>query len=94
MNKGYPYTLWNVIYMHTLGCEARGCERGRKHPLGTGVALTGRLYVLPALFPRRLSAVSSRGVTVSIGSEKIIYEGVQIIGCPACNFLYFLILKK
>lgn len=24
MNKGYPRTLWNVIYMHKLRCEARG----------------------------------------------------------------------
>lgn len=42
MNKGYPYTLWNVIYMHKLRCEARGHWRGRRDPLNTGVAFTGQ----------------------------------------------------
>lgn len=42
VNKGYPYTLWNAIYMHKLRCEARGCWRGRKDPLSTGVAFTGQ----------------------------------------------------
>lgn len=41
MNEGFPHTLWNVIYMHKLRCEAGACERGRKEPL-TGVVFTGQ----------------------------------------------------
>ncbi len=69
MNKGYPYTLWNVIYMHKLRCEARGCERGRKDPLSTGVAFTGQQLPAPLH-----TSVSSSELTGSIQTGKLIQE--------------------
>lgn len=73
MNKGYPYTLWNVIYMHKLGCEARGCWRGRKEPLSTGVAFTGQ-QCNTCFYTASVTHQSSSELTDSIETKEIKHE--------------------
>lgn len=92
MNKGYTYALWNAIYMHKLGCEARGCWRGRKDPLSTGVAFTGQLSRTCFYTPGASLHISGFLWTYSLPrnwTDNI--WGTRLIGC--CAFIFLKILN-